>query len=212
MTTSDTHSVHIDDCGVLRFVGNPIVRDLLDGRVHDMNSIALGDYTIAQHQEFARLIGYSLSGYQDLSYVNEDDSEMERCDKIQSECEETIESQQYFNKTLGSVENRSKALECIAADLELEEYEDAEHPVCAAVRARYRISNSEEHYITINYIPREANVPFESVEIGGYKFIVQSSTVLYTSSAGHIGTVEALSAFFADEARLLRFNADIPNS
>lgn len=70
-----------DSSGVLRFVANPIVRDLLDAataaKVMDLNTIAVaaqlhGNYSKQDQQQFAQLIGYSLSGYSELlSYVTD---------------------------------------------------------------------------------------------------------------------------------------------
>jgi hypothetical protein len=53
-----------------RFVQNRIVRDLLDKGPLDLNIIAVGDYTQQERIQFAQLIGYSLSGFSSLSYVD----------------------------------------------------------------------------------------------------------------------------------------------
>jgi hypothetical protein len=59
------------DCdGVARFRGNRIVRFLLDYGGIDLNQIARADFTRADRQQFAQLIGYSVSGYGDLSYAD----------------------------------------------------------------------------------------------------------------------------------------------
>lgn len=63
-----------DDNGVLRFKKNKIVRDLLDfasSRGFDLNAIAMGGYSKADQEQFAQLIGYSLSGFSELSYVRD---------------------------------------------------------------------------------------------------------------------------------------------
>jgi uncharacterized protein (DUF1800 family) len=70
-----------DDHGVLRFKANRIVRDLLDrateAKIMDLHTIAVdaqvhGKYTQEERQQFAQLIGYSLSGYSDLrQYVTD---------------------------------------------------------------------------------------------------------------------------------------------
>ncbi len=59
--------------GVLRFKQNAIVRHLLDTHpACDMNRLARMDFTDDDRQQFAQLIGYSLSGYGDLqSYVDD---------------------------------------------------------------------------------------------------------------------------------------------
>jgi hypothetical protein len=59
--------------GVVRFKCNPIVRWLLDAGPFDMNTIALKpEFTVEDRRQFAQLIGYSVSGYGDLSYGCED--------------------------------------------------------------------------------------------------------------------------------------------
>ena len=62
----------IDDDGVLRFKSNAIVRYLLDNGGLDMNDLAVvQEFTNEDHEQFAQLIGYSLSGFADLSYVSD---------------------------------------------------------------------------------------------------------------------------------------------
>jgi hypothetical protein len=70
-----------DDHGTLRFKANRIVRDMLDlatkAGIMDMNTIAIdaqlhGKYTREEQQQFAQLIGYSLTGYSELrQYVTD---------------------------------------------------------------------------------------------------------------------------------------------
>ncbi|MDP2141349.1 MAG: hypothetical protein Q8L20_11110 [Gammaproteobacteria bacterium] len=64
-----------DKNGTMRFHENKIVRDLLDfasSRGFGLNEIACGDYTREDRQQLAQLIGYSLSGYSELSYVDDE--------------------------------------------------------------------------------------------------------------------------------------------
>ena len=62
-----------DAHGTVRFKGNAIVLWLIDeaneGKHHDLNSIARRGFDPAEQQQFAQLIGYSLKGYHELSYV-----------------------------------------------------------------------------------------------------------------------------------------------
>lgn len=64
-----------DAHGVIRFTENKIVRNLLDRArdkgIMDLNSIACEPYSQEDRQQFAQLIGYSLSGYGELSYVDD---------------------------------------------------------------------------------------------------------------------------------------------
>ena len=68
-----------DDHGVVRFVDNPIVRYLLDNGPFDMNHLAVA-FSAPEYREdaeqFAQLIGYSLSGFSELSYVSDEAFEM----------------------------------------------------------------------------------------------------------------------------------------
>lgn len=62
-----------DEHGTLRFKENAIVSHLLDTHPScDLNRLACMDFTDDDRQQFAQLIGYSLSGYGELqSYVSD---------------------------------------------------------------------------------------------------------------------------------------------
>ncbi len=67
--------IHLDSLGVARFTKNRIVDDLLEfaaPRGFGLNEIAAGDYSDDEHMQMAQLIGYSVSGYGELSYVSDD--------------------------------------------------------------------------------------------------------------------------------------------
>jgi len=55
-----------------RFVPNKIVEYLLDNGGIDMNELAVQGFTQEDREQFAQLIGYSLSGYAGLSYVSDE--------------------------------------------------------------------------------------------------------------------------------------------
>lgn len=57
--------------GVLRFRRNKIVEYLLEHGGFDMNKIAVLDFDDEDREQFAQLIGYSVSGYHELSYVSD---------------------------------------------------------------------------------------------------------------------------------------------
>lgn len=57
---------------VLRFKENAIVRHLLDNGGIDLNKIARLNFTDEDREQFAQLIGYSVSGYHELSYVSDE--------------------------------------------------------------------------------------------------------------------------------------------
>lgn len=63
--------VYLDDRGTARFKQNAIVRFLLDAGPFDMNKIAvLPGISQEDREQFAQLIGYSISGFGELSYVS----------------------------------------------------------------------------------------------------------------------------------------------
>lgn len=67
--------VELDAKGVMRFRANKLVRFVLDeataGRKCDMNVLAMQDFPEEDREQFAQLIGYSISGYSELSYVSD---------------------------------------------------------------------------------------------------------------------------------------------
>lgn len=58
--------------GRLRFKQNAIVRHLLDNGGIDMNVLACMDFSREDREQFAQLIGYSLSGASELSYFSDE--------------------------------------------------------------------------------------------------------------------------------------------
>lgn len=65
----------IDDQGIIRFKRNAIVRTMLDWatpRGFDMNAIAMMTFSDEDRVQFAQLIGYSVGGFSELSYVSDE--------------------------------------------------------------------------------------------------------------------------------------------
>lgn len=58
-----------DPAGVVRFKANPIVRFLLETSTADLDTLARMGFDEEHHEQFAQLIGYSVSGFGELSYV-----------------------------------------------------------------------------------------------------------------------------------------------
>ena len=58
-----------DPQGTLRFKANAIVSYLLDNGGIDMNMLASKEFSVEDREQFAQLIGYSLNGFGELSYV-----------------------------------------------------------------------------------------------------------------------------------------------
>lgn len=63
-----------DGQGVVRFRQNAIVSYLLDNGGIDLNRIGLLGFSDEDATQFAQLIGYSLSGFHELSYVSDEDA------------------------------------------------------------------------------------------------------------------------------------------
>jgi hypothetical protein len=61
-----------DDKGVLRFKENVLVRYLLEHGGLNMNDLARVECADEDRQQFAQLIGYSIDGYSELSYVDDE--------------------------------------------------------------------------------------------------------------------------------------------
>lgn len=64
--------VYIDEDGIARFKQNKIVRWLLDAGPFDLNMIAVTPFEQEDREQFAQLIGYSVSGFGELPYVSSD--------------------------------------------------------------------------------------------------------------------------------------------
>jgi hypothetical protein len=58
--------------GVARFKPNAIVNHLLEKGGIDLNMLAVMDFSQDDREQFAQLIGYSLSGFSELSYVSDE--------------------------------------------------------------------------------------------------------------------------------------------
>ncbi len=61
-----------DDRGVPRFKENKIIRWMLDTGKLDLNEVAMTGFPTEDQEQLAQLIGYSLSGFSELSYVTDD--------------------------------------------------------------------------------------------------------------------------------------------
>jgi hypothetical protein len=62
----------IDQRGIERFRANTLVRYLLDSGTINMNVLATIDCPQEDREQFAMLIGYSLAGFGELSYVSDE--------------------------------------------------------------------------------------------------------------------------------------------
>lgn len=64
--------VERDEKDVIRFRKNEIVWYLLENGPFDMNYLARQGFSGADKEQFAQLVGYSVSGFGSLSYVSDD--------------------------------------------------------------------------------------------------------------------------------------------
>ena len=92
--------------GILRFKKNAIVDFLTEGRLNELSAM---DFPQEDWEQLAQLIGYSLSGFGDLSYVS--DETYETATNMQegnrSEAEARI---QYLEETLMEIRNAVKQI------------------------------------------------------------------------------------------------------
>jgi hypothetical protein len=70
----------LDGDGVPRFKANSIVRLLLEDGSWDMNRLAIIPFSAEDREQFAQLIGYSISGFGELPYA--DPKSVAEADKI----------------------------------------------------------------------------------------------------------------------------------
>ena len=73
--SNDKHPIQpivTDENGIFRFKSNKIVQFLLDNGGFDMNDLAMMDFADNDREQFAQLIGYSVSGFGSLSYVSDE--------------------------------------------------------------------------------------------------------------------------------------------
>lgn len=69
--------IYVDTDGRHRFKKNAIVQFLLDNGKYDMNDLASlalfhDQFSDEDREQFAQLIGYSVSGFQELDYVSDE--------------------------------------------------------------------------------------------------------------------------------------------
>jgi len=103
--------------GTLRFQANEIVRYLLDNGGIDMNHLALKTFPKNDREQFAQLIGYSLSGYGELSYVSTESYNLaERMakstqpdDPVSARIAELEQQNSYLREQLQTVRDRLRA-------------------------------------------------------------------------------------------------------
>lgn len=85
-----------DGKGVIRFQENAIVRTLIDyctNKGLSMNELALMNFRREDREQFAQLIGYSVSGFGELGYVRP--STLRRAEEIAAKVAKTRERKKH---------------------------------------------------------------------------------------------------------------------
>ena len=72
-----------DENGTVRFKQNKIIRYLVTSGTINLNDIAVLTFSDEDQMQLAQLLGYSISGYGDLSYVS--DESYEEANKLRME-------------------------------------------------------------------------------------------------------------------------------
>jgi len=101
--------IYIDKNGTARFKKNEIVCFLLDHGPFNLNDLAAHEFPREDEEQFAQLIGYSLSGLGELSYVS--DETYKTAEKMHSEGKTEAEARiEYLEETLAAVRDGMRAI------------------------------------------------------------------------------------------------------
>jgi hypothetical protein len=84
MTKHPTQPI-VEVCGIKRFKSNKIVEILLQNGPFDLNDIARWNVSRDDRVQFAQLIGYSVDGFGELSYVDNEDAVLCSAQRVASE-------------------------------------------------------------------------------------------------------------------------------
>ena len=71
MSNNPMQPLIIDEKNIVRFKANKIVSYLLDNSGITLNDLAAMPFSQEDREQFAQLIGYSIKGYFELSYVSD---------------------------------------------------------------------------------------------------------------------------------------------
>lgn len=88
-----------DDTGTIRFRENKIVRFLLEQGPFDLNSLvpmALKRFPVSDLEQFYQLIGYSVSGYGELSFIRPET--VEKADQKAADLRDALEQKEHDRK------------------------------------------------------------------------------------------------------------------
>lgn len=118
-----------DDHGTTRFRENKVVRYLLDHGGLDLNQLTMALPDCREDwEQFAQLIGYSLSGFGDLSYVSDETYETAERLWEQPETSEQSAREDYAATVLKTVQEHVKELAVTLFRLHPEDFEERQPP------------------------------------------------------------------------------------
>jgi hypothetical protein len=102
--------IYTDEQGISRFRENKIVRHLLDNGGIDLNEIARLQFPNEDREQFAQLIGYSISGFGELSYVSDETFEAAFAMSKDSELTEQQARLEYLETIVAGIREDLKAM------------------------------------------------------------------------------------------------------
>ena len=119
MDTTRPHELPIqplytDEHGTVRFVPNRIVEHLLEVFPGGLNHLAEMPFSRADWVQFAQLIGYSLSGYGDLGYVDNETWETAARMSVDDPGEELKARNAYLRQKLRNIQEAAKELTTVS--------------------------------------------------------------------------------------------------
>lgn len=123
MSHQPMQPLYKDDHGTIRFRENKIVQYLKDNGGIDMNHLAVQGFPQEDREQFAQLIGYSLSGFSELGYVRNDtyDAACKMSEDGLTEEEARIRS---LEETLKEIRKHARELACSAFGIHPDDLHD----------------------------------------------------------------------------------------
>jgi len=111
-----------DEYGTQRFQDNKIVRYLLDNGPFDLNDLAGLPFCREDREQFAQLIGYSLSGFGELSYVSRDTYDI--AEKMLTITDEKVAELTVLREKLNEIRNLIRQLTTTAFQIHPDDLRD----------------------------------------------------------------------------------------
>ena len=109
--------IYRDETGVTRFKKNHIVRYLLDHGWIDLNKIAVMSFADEDREQFAQLIGYSVSGFGELSYASPESIATADLMAVKTDIDEKDARIAVLESKLAHIKNAARGLAVAAFDI-----------------------------------------------------------------------------------------------